>query len=550
MSMKTLSQAWQRLALHYQDVRSRHMRDMFEEDPDRASRFCLKTSGIFFDYSKNRINEETKDLLIELARECQLEQKIEDMFSGRKINTTEDRSVLHIALRNRSNRPIYVDGQDVMPGINSVLEQMRDLTSRVRNKDWTGYTGLPITDVVNIGIGGSDLGPRMVTQALKANGRDDLRVHFVSNIDGSHLLETLQGLSSEQTLFIIASKTFTTQETMTNARSARQWFVDQARDEQAVARHFIAVSTNTEEVKRFGIDPKNMFRFWDWVGGRYSLWSAIGLSIALAIGMDGFEELLDGAHQMDEHFRTSPFEENIPVLSGLLTIWYNNFFQTETMAVLPYSQYLSELPSYLQQAEMESNGKRVTLKGQDVDYSTGPILWGAPGTNGQHAFFQLLHQGTKMVPCDFILFARSPMTMPDHHSILSANCLAQTEALMRGKTADEAYRELRAQGISDSESARLMPHKVFPGNRPSNTILIDELTPKRLGSLIALYEHKIFVQGSIWDINSFDQWGVELGKQLAKDILPELEEEREVKSHDASTNNLITIWKDFQSKNG
>lgn len=545
MRQLTHYQSWEKLSHHYQEIRTRHMRDMFREDPDRAVKFALRSGPILYDFSKNLITQETRDLLIELARECQLDKKIQAMFSGQKINTTEQRSVLHIALRNRVNRPIYVDGQDVMPEINSVLEQIRDLTSRVRNKEWKGYTGLPITDVVNIGIGGSDLGPKMVTHALKAYSKDDLRVHFVSNIDGSHLLETLKGLSPEQTLFIVASKTFTTQETMTNAHSARQWFMDQARDEQAVAKHFIAVSTNTKEVERFGIDSNNMFRFWDWVGGRYSLWSAIGLPIALSIGMEGFEDLLEGAYQMDEHFRTSPFEDNIPVLSGLLTIWYNNFFQTETVAVLPYNQYLAEFPAYLQQAEMESNGKRVTLQGQEVSYSTGPILWGEPGTNGQHAFFQLIHQGTKIIPCDFILFARSPRTMSSHHRILSANCFAQTEALMRGKTADEVYQELQAQGKSDSECQRLMPHKVFPGNRPSNTVLIEELTPKNLGRLIALYEHKIFVQGAIWDINPFDQWGVELGKQLAKDILPELEGHKVVKDHDSSTNNLITAWKDM-----
>lgn len=546
MSQLTQSQTWQRLSRHYQEIRSQHLRDMFDQDPDRTHRFSIEWGPMFLDYSKNRINDTTQDLLMALARECQLDTKIQAMFSGEKINTTEHRSVLHTALRNCSSRPVYVDGQDVMPGVKAVLQQMQDFTERIRNGHWKGYTGQPITDVVNIGIGGSDLGPRMVTQALRPYAQEGPRVHFVSNIDASHLMETLAHLSPEQTLFIIASKSFTTHETMTNAHSARKWFLDQVRDEQAVARHFVAVSTNTQEVERFGIDSDNMFSFWDWVGGRYSLWSAIGLPIALAVGMDRFQELLQGAYQMDEHFRSTELENNLPVILGLMTVWYTNFFQAETVAVVPYNQYLKDFPTFLQQAEMESNGKRVTHSGQEIDYATGPVLWGAPGTNGQHAFFQLIHQGTSLIPCDFILFARSHHALPEHHRILAANCFAQTEALMRGKTDTEVRQTLKAEGRTDEECERLIPHKIFPGNRPSNTILIEELTPYSLGCLIALYEHRIFVEGTIWDINSFDQWGVELGKQLAKNILPQLEQSGDVGTHDASTNTLINTWKRMQ----
>ncbi len=543
MSALTASSAWQALAQQRQDLEPVHMRDLFAQDPQRFERFSLYFDDILFDYSKNRITDQTMSLLFDLARQVDLATKIEAMFSGQKINNTEDRAVLHVALRNRSNRPILVDGQDVMPEVNRVLGQMRTFSESVRSGAWRGYTGQPITDVVNIGIGGSDLGPKMVTTALTPYAKADLRVHFVSNVDATNLAETLKRVSPETTLFLIASKTFTTQETMANAHSARAWFLDTAQDEAAIAKHFAALSTNAQAVAAFGIDTANMFEFWDWVGGRYSLWSAIGLSIALYLGMDNFETLLDGAHQVDEHFRTAPFEQNIPVIMALLGVWYNNFFGAESHAILPYDEYLMHFPAYFQQGDMESNGKSVTKTGQPVDYTTGPIIWGQPGTNGQHAFYQLIHQGTKLIPCDFLAAARSHNPIGEHHPILISNYLAQTEALMKGKTAEEVRAELVAQGVSGQTLELLVPAKTFAGNRPSNSFLYQELNPKTLGALIAMYEHKIFAQGLIWEINSFDQMGVELGKQLAKNILPELKDDTSVTSHDASTNGLINYFK-------
>ena len=543
MSQLTDTPAWQTLVKHQQEVADTHMRDLFVHDPQRFERYSLQFDNILFDYSKNRITDETLSHLIALANEANLSGKIEAMFSGEKINTTENRAVLHIALRNHANRPILVDGQDVMPEVNRVLAKMGRFSEAVRSGEWRGYTGQAITDVVNIGIGGSDLGPKMVTEALKPYGSPDLRVHFVSNVDSTDLVETLKALNPETTLFLVASKTFTTQETMTNAHSAREWFLASAQDETAIAKHFAAMSTNTTAVADFGIDTDNMFEFWDWVGGRYSMWSAIGLSIALYLGMDRFEALLAGAHQMDEHFRTAPFERNIPVIMGLLGVWYNNFFGAESHAILPYDQYLLHFPAYFQQGDMESNGKRVTLDGQGVDYTTGPIIWGQPGTNGQHAFYQLIHQGTKLIPCDFLAAAQSHHPRGDHHSILISNFLAQTEALMKGRTPEEVRSELSATGLEGEALERLVASKTFPGNRPTNSIFYPKLTPEILGSLIALYEHKIFTQGVIWNINSFDQMGVELGKVLAKVILPELEGEQEISSHDASTNGLINYFK-------
>ncbi|UCF01384.1 MAG: glucose-6-phosphate isomerase [Deltaproteobacteria bacterium] len=547
MTELTSLSAWKTLAEHYQEVGRLPMRDLFARDPERFDRFSLRLEDILFDYSKNRITEKTIELLIELARQAGLAEKIVAMFAGEKINNTEDRAVLHVALRNRSNRPMLVDGEDVMVEVNGVLERVRSFSEAVRSGEWTGYTGKAITDVVNIGIGGSDLGPQMVTAALAHYADSRLRSHFVSNIDSTHLAETLKRTSPDSTLFIIASKTFTTQETMTNATSAREWFLSEVKDDKAVAKHFVAVSTNTAEVTKFGIDPANMFEFWDWVGGRYSLWSAIGISIVLAIGMDCFEELLSGAHKVDEHFRTTPFEENIPVIMGLLGIWYNNFFGAETHAILPYDQYMYRFPAYFQQGDMESNGKSVTRDGKRVDYSTGPIIWGEPGTNGQHAFYQLIHQGTKLIPCDFLAPARSLNPLGIHHDILISNFLAQTEALMKGKTKVEVRTELEGSGLSGPELENLIPAKTFEGNRPSNSFLFKELTPETLGSLIALYEHKIFTQGVIWNINSFDQMGVELGKQLAKTIENELQGDEAVFSHDSSTNGLINYYKSIRA---
>ena len=538
MPSPTSSAPWKALMAHYQTVQGLHMRELFEDDPQRFGRFSLRLGDILLDYSKNRITAETMGLLMDLARDRGVEERRGAMFAGERINATENRAVLHVALRNRSNRPMEVDGRDVMPGVNAVLAKMRAFTEAVRSGRWTGHTGKPVRDVVNIGIGGSDLGPLMACAAL-AHYADGPRAHFVSNVDGTHLAETLKSLDPETTLFIIASKSFTTQETMMNAAGAKDWFLHTAHDEAHVARHFVALSTNAPAVAGFGIDTENMFEFWDWVGGRYSLWSAIGLSIALRVGMDRFEELLAGAHAMDEHFRTAPLVANMPVILAMLGVWYNNFFSCGTHAVLPYDQYLSRFPAYLQQGDMESNGKSATVDGHMVDYGTGPIIWGEPGTNGQHAFYQLIHQGTKLVPCDFLAPAQALNPVPGHHDVLLANFLAQTEALMRGKTPEEAEADMRAAGLPDDEILTLLPHRSFMGNRPTNSILYKRLTPHTLGALIALYEHKIFVQGTIWNINSFDQFGVELGKQLAKTILPELQASATPTTHDPSTNALI-----------
>ncbi|XP_018594262.1 glucose-6-phosphate isomerase-like [Scleropages formosus] len=526
-----------------------NMRHMFESDKDRFSKFSitLKTEDgdILLDYSKNLINEEVMKMLVDLAKSRGVEAGRERMFTGEKINFTEGRAVLHVALRNRSNTPIMVGGKDVMPEVNKVLEKMKGFCHKVRSGEWKGYTGKSITDVVNIGIGGSDLGPLMVTEALKPYSKGGPRVWFVSNIDGTHIAKTLAELNAETTLFIIASKTFTTQETITNAESAKEWFLSTAKDKSAVAKHFVALSTNAPKVKDFGIDTENMFEFWDWVGGRYSLWSAIGLSIALHIGFENFEKLLSGAHWMDNHFRTAPLERNAPVILSLLGIWYINFFHMETHALLPYDQYMHRFAAYFQQGDMESNGKYVTKEGTRVNYHTGPIVWGEPGTNGQHAFYQLIHQGTRMVPADFLIPAQTQHPIRDnlHHKILMANFLAQTEALMKGKTTEEARKELEASGLSGEALEKLLPHKVFQGNKPTNSIVFRKLTPYILGILIAMYEHKIFVQGFMWQINSFDQWGVELGKQLAKKIEAELKDAAEVTSHDSSTNGLINFIK-------
>lgn len=546
MTQLTISPTWQALKKHQQEVAAVHMRDLFAQEPERFERFSVRFGNILFDYSKNRVTEKTMSLLFDLARQARLAEKIEAMFRGEKINTTENRAVLHVALRNRANRPIMVDGQDVMPEVNRVLAHMRCFSEAIRSGEWRGYTGQAITDVVNIGIGGSDLGPKMVTEALKPYGSPKLRVHFVSNVDSTDLAEVLKLVSPETTLFLVASKTFTTQETMTNAHSARAWFLASAKDEAAIAKHFAALSTNARAVADFGIDTANMFEFWDWVGGRYSLWSAIGLSIALSLGMDNFESLLAGAHAVDEHFRTAPFEQNVPVIMGLLGLWYNNFFEAQSHAILPYDQYLLHFASYFQQGDMESNGKSVTHEGEWVDYTTGPIIWGQPGTNGQHAFYQLIHQGTKLIPCDFLAAAQSHNPLGEHHPILLSNFFAQTEALMKGKTPDEARAELGTSGLSGDALEKLITAKTFPGNKPTNSFLYPKLTPEILGSLIALYEHKIFTQGAIWGINSFDQMGVELGKQLAKVILPELKGDQPVSTHDASTNGLINYFKQIR----
>ncbi len=538
----TTTQAYKYLADHYIDIASKHLKELFEADDERFAKFSLKFGDMLLDYSKNRIDEQTLALLMQLARECSVNKAIGAMFSGEKINATEGRPVLHIALRNRSNRPVMVDGKDIMPDVNRVLAQMKTFSEALISGSWKGFTGKPITDVVNIGIGGSDLGPVMVTEALRPY-KNHLQMHFVSNVDATHLVEALKGISPETTLFLIASKTFTTQETMANAHSARDWFLNGGGKEADVAKHFAALSTNTEGVQKFGIDTKNMFEFWDWVGGRYSLWSAIGLSIVLSIGYENFVELLAGAHAMDEHFRTAEFEQNLPLTLALIGIWYNNFFDTETNAILPYDQYMHRFAAYFQQGDMESNGKHVDRNGNPVDYSTGPIIWGEPGTNGQHAFYQLIHQGTKLIPCDFIAPAVSHNPLGEHHQMLLSNFFAQTEALMNGKTYEEVVAELKKSGKNEDEIEKLAPFKMFDGNRPTNSILLKEITPRSLGSLIALYEHKIFVQGIIWNIYSFDQWGVELGKQLAGKILPELKGDDDVSTHDSSTNALINQYK-------
>lgn len=537
--------AWQKLEEIHFEFDSTHMKELFAQDKKRFEKYSLKFEDILLDYSKNLVNDEVKTVLIELANECGLKGAIESMFTGEKINATENRAVLHTALRNRSNTPVLVDGKDVMPEVNAVLDQMKAFSKKIISGDWKGYTGKAITDVVNIGIGGSDLGPLMVTEALKPY-KNHLNLHFVSNVDGTHIAETLKLVDPETTLFIVASKTFTTQETMTNANSAKDWFLGSAKEMEHVAKHFVAVSTNAEAVAAFGIDTANMFRFWNWVGGRYSLWSAIGLSIVLGIGYDNYVELLSGAHAMDNHFRSEDFDKNIPVILALIGIWYNNFYGAETEAILPYDQYLHRFAAYFQQGNMESNGKYVDRNGEQVDYQTGPIIWGEPGTNGQHAFYQLIHQGTKLIPCDFIAAAVNHNQLGDHHPKLLANFFAQTEAMMVGKTEEQVTAELKAAGKTDGEIAALLPFKVFLGNIPTNSILVKKLTPRVLGALIAMYEHKIFVQGVIWNIYSFDQWGVELGKQLANAILPELEGDEKVSGHDASTNGLINAWKEMR----
>jgi glucose-6-phosphate isomerase len=547
MTSLTQYPVWNALCAHQKSVAPLHMRDFFAADPKRFEKFSLQFGGLLLDYSKHRITEETLPLLIQMAREANIETWRDKMFAGDKINITENRAVLHTALRNRANTPVFVDGHDVMPDVNAVLAHMRTFSDQVRNCNWKGYTGKRITDIVNIGIGGSDLGPVMACQALKPYAQAGLNIHFVSNIDGAHLMLALEKCHAETTLFIVASKTFTTQETMTNAHSARTWFLNTANDDAHIAKHFVALSTNAKAVAEFGIDTNNMFAFWDWVGGRYSLWSAIGLSIALYVGMDNFEAMLTGGHEMDNHFRTAPLEQNMPVILALIGIWYNNFFHVDTHAILPYDQGMARFPAYLQQADMESNGKFICRDGKRVQYKTGPVIWGEAGTNGQHAFYQLIHQGTQIVPADFLMPVHSHYEIGKrgyaHHKILLANFLAQTQALMLGKTKDEARAELEKQGLSDQSLEDLLPHKVFEGNRPTTSIMFDKLTPNTLGKLIALYEHKIFVQGIMWDINSFDQWGVEYGKQIAQQILPQLTNDELVNNYDSSTNGLINHTK-------
>jgi glucose-6-phosphate isomerase len=541
----TQTQSYQYLTDHFIDINQEHVRDLFKSDPERFSKFSIQFKDILLDYSKNRISEKTIALLVQLAKECGLKEAIEAMFNAEAINETEGRQVLHIALRNQSNERFVVDQVDVMPDVKAVLDKMNLFCTSVISGKWKGYSGKAITDIVNIGIGGSDLGPVMVYESLKAY-RNHLNLHFVSNVDGTHITEVLKKINPETTLFLIASKTFTTQETMANAHSARDWFLAKGGSTAGVAKHFTALSTNAKAVSEFGIDTKNMFGFWDWVGGRYSLWSAIGTSIALGIGFDNFKALLKGAHEMDKHFRKTEFHQNIPVILALLGIWYNNFFEAESHAILPYDQYMHRFAAYFQQGDMESNGKNVDRNGEPVNYQTGPVIWGEPGTNGQHAFYQLIHQGTKLIPCDFIAPAQSHNATGSHHILLLSNFFAQTEALMNGKTLNEVVAELKATGKADSEIEKLAPFKVFEGNRPTNSILVKKITPETLGSLIAMYEHKIFVQGIIWNIFSFDQWGVELGKQLANKILPELESEAAIDSHDSSTNGLINQYKNWR----
>jgi glucose-6-phosphate isomerase len=538
----TETESYKYLADHFISINEKNLKQLFTEDAARFEKFSLLFEDILVDYSKNRIDDTTIALLIQLARECKLDEAIKAMFTGEKINQTEGRQVLHVALREPANGKILLDGKNVVTDVHAVLDKMEKFSNEIISGNWKGYTGKPITDVVNIGIGGSDLGPVMVTEALKAY-KNHLNLHFVSNIDGTHIAETLKTVDPETTLFLVASKTFTTQETMTNANTARSWFLDKGAKEEDIAKHFAALSTNSKDVAAFGIDTENMFEFWDWVGGRYSLWSAIGLPIALSIGFDNFKQLLAGAHAADQHFETSEFEINIPVILGLIGVWYINFFDAETQAILPYDQYMHRFAAYFQQGDMESNGKHVDRNGQEVSYETGPIIWGEPGTNGQHAFYQLIHQGTRLIPCDFIAPAQSLNPIGEHHPILLSNFFAQTEALMNGKTKEQVVAELEKDGKSTEEIEKLAPFKVFEGNRPTNSIILKKITPFSLGSLIAFYEHKIFVQGVIWNIFSFDQWGVELGKQLAKSILPELEGDEEVSSHDGSTNGLINQYK-------
>ena len=541
----TTTKSWRKLTKHYKVVKHVPIKTLFADNPNRFEQMSLRFEDILVDYSKNILTAETQNLLIKLAKECGLKSAIDAMFKGETINETENRAVLHTALRNRSNKPVMVDGKDVMPEVKAVLKKMELFCQKVISGNWKGYTGKAITDIVNIGIGGSDLGPVMVTEALKPYA-NHLKVHFVSNVDATHLAEVLKAVNSETTLFLIASKTFTTQETMANAHSARQFFLTKAQDEKYITKHFVALSTNEKEVVKFGIDPANMFGFWDWVGGRYSLTSAIGLSIALNISFDNFKQLLEGFHAMDKHFQTAPFERNLPVLLAMIGVWYVNFFDAESEAILPYDQYMHRFAAYFQQGNMESNGKRVDRNGNAVNYQTGPIIWGEPGTNGQHAFYQLIHQGTRLIPCDFLAPAISHNPIGEHHTLLLSNFFAQTQALMMGKTEEAVVAEFEKAGKKPSTYEKLVPFKVFEGNRPTNSILFKQLTPHTLGSLIALYEHKIFVQGVIWNIFSFDQWGVELGKQLANNILPVLRQDSSVEQFDSSTNGLINAWKEMK----
>lgn len=539
--------AWKALASHHDAVKKTPLRDLFAQDDKRFDKYQLNAAGIFLDYSKNHVTDETLRLLRDLARQSGVQARMQAMFEGQIVNPTEGRPALHTALRNRSDKAVTVDGEDVMPGIRQVLDRLRDFSNEVRDGSWTGFSGKPITDVVNIGIGGSDLGPLMAVEALAPFAHRRLQLHFVSNVDGSHLHATLKRVNPETTLFIVASKTFTTQETLTNAHSARRWFLDSQARESDIAKHFVALSTNQDAVREFGIDTQNMFGFWDWVGGRYSLWSAIGLPLILSIGMDRFEQFLQGAHDMDEHARTAALDENMPVTLALLTVWYNNFWQANSHLIAPYDQYLHRFPAYLQQLTMESNGKSVHIDGTAVQIATGPIVWGEPGTNGQHAYFQLVHQGTHLIPTDFIMAIESLNPVGIHQELLMANCFAQSEALMMGKSAEELREEMSANGASDEEIERLTGHRTFAGNRPSNTLLVQQMTPHALGALIALYEHKVFVEAAIWDINPFDQWGVELGKQLAKSIYAEMEQQGSVSSHDSSTNGLINRAMKFKN---
>jgi glucose-6-phosphate isomerase len=539
----TETKTWRQLKGQADWMTGAHVRKLFAQDAQRFEKFHLQLEDILFDYSKNIITEETIELLLDLANECHVKEAIEAMFGGEHINQTEDRAVLHVALRNISNDPIYDQGKDVMPEVNAVLDKMKSFSQKIHSGEWKGYTGKKIKYIVNIGIGGSDLGPVMATEALKFYWKPDINPYFVSNVDGTQMVETLKLVNPEETLFLIASKTFTTQETMTNAHTARDWFLKEAKDEAYIKKHFVALSTNEKDVVKFGIDPANMFEFWDWVGGRYSLWSAIGLSIVLSIGYENFHQMLAGAHAVDQHFRNTDFPKNIPVMMALIGLWYRNFFGTETEAILPYDQYMHRFAAYFQQGNMESNGKHVDRNGDPVHWQTGPVVWGEPGTNGQHAFYQLIHQGTPVIPCDFIAPAISHNPIGEHHAILLSNFFAQTEALMNGKTEEEVREEMEKAGKTEEEIQRVLPYRVFTGNKPTNSFLLKEITPYTLGSLIALYEHKIFVQGVIWNIFSFDQWGVELGKQLAKNILPQLQDNAEVTTHDSSTNGLINAYK-------
>ena len=543
----TQTNSWHKLQTHFNAMSSVQMKQLFDADPERFDKFSAQFNAILIDFSKNIITDETIGLLVSLAEECDLKEAIQSKLDGQPINATEGRSVLHTALRNKSDRPILVDGKDVMPDIKAALAKMKIFADKITSDKWLGYTGKPIKSIVNIGIGGSDLGPVMVTEALTPYATHGIKTHFVSNVDGSHISEVLKKVNAEETLFMIASKTFTTQETKTNAHTARTWFLDQGASESDIAKHFVALSTNAHSVSEFGIDTANMFEFWDWVGGRYSLWSSIGLSIACTIGFDNFDELLSGAFEMDEHFKNEAFDQNIPVILALIGLWYGNFYGSESEAILPYDQYMHRFAAYFQQGNMESNGKSIGRDGKPVNYQTGPIVWGEPGTNGQHAFYQLIHQGTKLIPCDFMAPAQSHNTLGDHHPKLLSNFFAQTEALMTGKSKVEVVKELEQQGKSKEEIEELAPFKVFEGNRPTNSILFEKLTPRVLGSLIAMYEHKIFVQGVIWNIYSFDQWGVELGKVLAKQILPELSGNEKVSSHDSSTNGLINTYKKMRT---